>query len=381
MTLFKYFLIILLRSYKVVLAYIVVFIVIGFLSMMSLNPVDSVYEEKKVNFALIDEDESVLSQKLTEYLEARNTRIEISEKEASDKKDLEERVFLGYYDVVIIIPKGYAENPELHKLEMIKNSLLTGYYKIKQDIMGYMFLHSASTNASGDVDHSLLQAALEQNVSVDFRENSSGNISIELWFSRFMNSTSYVAIAIIVFVIGTVMADFNQRKIALRNSCAGKSLQIFQSQLILGQILFGFLLSFLLLIPAVLMAGSQVLQTNLGLYWLNLMVLILAILSFTFMMNNVLNNKHALSAIATIFSLGSSFLCGVFIPLEFLSETTQTMGRFFPSYYFVIANESICLGTSLWLRNMGVQLLFAAAFLMVGYYIAKTKHTQKELGI
>lgn len=376
MTLFKYFLVNLMRSYKIVFTYVVIFIFIGYLTMSSMNPMESAYEEKKVSFALIDEDETELSRNLTKYLESRNTR-----KDILDKKDVEEKVFLGFYDVVIVIPKGYSEYPELHKLDIVKNALLPGYYKIKQDIMGYMFMLDGSKDSKGEVDYKLLDSSLDQSISVDFRVDSSSNIGIDQWFSRFMNSASYISIAIIVLVIGTVMADFNNRKIALRNACAGKSLSLFQSQLILGQVLFGFILSILILIPAVIMTGKEALNPKLGLYWLNLMVLILAILSFTFMLNNVLNNKHALSAVANIFSLGSSFLCGAFIPLEFLSGTTKALGSFLPSYYFVTGNESIFLGTDLWMRNMGVQLLFALAFLMVGFYIAKTRQSQKELGI
>lgn len=376
MTLFKYFLVLLMRYHKTILTYIVIFLLIGYMTISSINPGESVYEEKKVNFALIDKDESELSKRLTAYLEERNTR-----KDISLEDNIEEKVFLGYYDVVIVIPEGFSEYPELHKLDVVKNALSAGYYKVTQEISTYMIMLEGSKKAGGEVDYELLRSALDQSVSVDYKVDSSADIGIEEWFSRFLNSASYITIAIIVLVMGTVMSDYNQKKIALRNACAGKSLQLFQSQLILGQVLFGFILSILILLPAIVMTGSRAFTPKLFLYWLNLMALILAILSFTFMLNNVMNNKHALSAIANIFSLGSSFLCGAFIPMEFLSGTTIAIGRFLPSYYFVMANESIYLGTKLWIRDMGVLLLFAAAFLIVGYYIAKTKRSQKELSL
>lgn len=377
MTLFKYFLTLLLRSYKVVLMYLVIFMTIGFLMVQTNSSGSGVYQEKKVNFVLVDQDETEVSRHLTQYLEGLNSRQETP----STKEEIEEQLYLSVYEVVIIIPKGFSDNPEQNQIEINKNTLSEGYYKIAQDITGYIYMMQGSKNEKGDVNFTLLEDSLKQEIKVELTKQNSNNNGMQMWFFRFMNYTSYISIASIILVIGTVMSDFNNRKIALRNSCAGKSLQIFQSQMILGQLIYGFILSLFMIVPAILYLKGDYDNINLGLYWMNMMVLIFSVLCFTFMLNNVLDNKHALSGIANIYSLASSFLCGIFIPREFLGGISQQIGKFMPSYYFVSANESIYLQNEEWMNNMGIQILFSVAFLLIGFYVAKSKQSQRELKI
>ena len=102
-------------------------------------------------------------------------------------------------------------------------------------------------------------------------------------------------------------------------------------------------------------------------------------LCLAFCLNMVVQSKPALSAIANIFSLGSAFVSGAFIPQEFLGGIALKLAHFLPAYYFINANDDIYTGSGDWLSDMGMQLLFAAAFSLVGYYLAKVHQREKAL--
>jgi len=48
-----------------------------------------------------------------------------------------------------------------------------------------------------------------------------------------------------------------------------------------------------------------------------------------------------MSAAANVFSLGSCFISGVFVPQDLMSNTVLKIASFTPNYWFVKANNSI----------------------------------------
>ena len=45
--------------------------------------------------------------------------------------------------------------------------------------------------------------------------------------------------------------------------------------------------------------------------------------------------------ITQVLSIGMSFLCGIFIPMEVLSDKVLSVARFLPAYWYVKANNMI----------------------------------------
>jgi ABC-2 type transport system permease protein len=60
-----------------------------------------------------------------------------------------------------------------------------------------------------------------------------------------------------------------------------------------------------------------------------------------FLMGNLINNKEALNSIVNIIALGSSFLCGAFVPIQFLPDAVLKVAHILPSYWFIRNNEFI----------------------------------------
>ena len=55
--------------------------------------------------------------------------------------------------------------------------------------------------------------------------------------------------------------------------------------------------------------------------------------------NRKIKDKNALGGVVNVFAVGTSLLCGSFVPVEFLPDIVLTIGHIFPSYYYINSNN------------------------------------------
>lgn len=87
--------------------------------------------------------------------------------------------------------------------------------------------------------------------------------------------------------------------------------------------------------------------------------------------------------ISNVIALGMSFLCGVFVPLEYLGEGLIKAAHFLPAYWYITSANFIDTyvpGSSLnelWV-GLGIQLLFGAALISIGLAYSRMKLSAGE---
>lgn len=77
---------------------------------------------------------------------------------------------------------------------------------------------------------------------------------------------------------------------------------------------------------------------------------------------------------------GSSFLCGAFVPVEWLPDAILKIAHILPSYWYIKTNEAIKTLEDISVEtlkpiliNMGVLLLFSLFFIVITNIITKKK--------
>ena len=99
-----------------------------------------------------------------------------------------------------------------------------------------------------------------------------------------------------------------------------------------------------------------------GLYYiLNSFIFTICILTLSLLISTLVINKNALSGIVNVLSLGPSFLCGAFVPIELLPDSVLTFAHIFPSYYFIQNNELLensLFEMDIFKQNILIMLLF-----------------------
>ena len=74
---------------------------------------------------------------------------------------------------------------------------------------------------------------------------------------------------------------------------------------------------------------------------LNSGVFTICVTALAFLLANLVNNRGAMNGIVNVVALGSSFLCGAFVPLEWLPDAVRNFAHVLPSYWYIDANEKI----------------------------------------
>jgi len=75
-----------------------------------------------------------------------------------------------------------------------------------------------------------------------------------------------------------------------------------------------------------------------------------------------------MSAVANVFTLGSSFTGGVFVPQELLGANVLTIASFTPTYWYVKANNEIANTVSFNADNL--QSIFTSMVLVLAFGVA-----------
>ena len=90
-----------------------------------------------------------------------------------------------------------------------------------------------------------------------------------------------------------------------------------------------------------LIAGYRSFYTggHILLYLANSLLILAVAASIAFLVGHLIRGDNAINGITNILSLGMSFLCGVFVPLEFLSDGVKKVSQFLPVYWYETTND------------------------------------------
>lgn len=102
--------------------------------------------------------------------------------------------------------------------------------------------------------------------------------------------------------------------------------------------------------------------------------------TIAFFIGNLVSNKGAINGIVNVIALGSSFLCGAFVPMEWLPDSVLKIAHCIPTYYYISTNEALKTLEEFnfetlkpLIINMSVMLGFAIGFIILTNIFSKRK--------
>jgi len=123
-------------------------------------------------------------------------------------------------------------------------------------------------------------------------------------------------------------------------------------------------------ICALFLHGKELFSANGALWFLNLFIFSIVCLSISFLIGSLLKRKNSLSAVANTVGLGTSFLCGAFVPQNMLGEGVLSVARFIPTYWFVRGNNLIAELKTFNSETLGPVLI--TFVIQIGFFMAIT---------
>lgn len=374
MTVYKYFIKSALKHKWIIIAYTAIFFMLSVINTPSSTgegePKQFTFKERELTLAVVDMSNSELSESLIDYLDSNNT---IS-REETDREKLKELLFLQVIDAAIIIPEDFEESviEKRESIELIRDERRTASIHASNEINKFLSFANASYS-EGNFDLEKVETILKEEIKVEVLGDYKSNYGINEWLKSYFNFTGYIIIAIYVIVIGLVMLDFNDKDIQDRMKVSSKKFLKLNSEIYLGQITLAVLITSMFILGAVVLKGGAIYKGQFSKYIVNISIFSFSILGFTFLINNLTRNRFVINAIGTVVSLGTSLISGIMVSQDFLGENVLKIARFFPTYYFVRANERDINSFGDIRYELMMQALFGISFFLMGLYFSKIK--------
>lgn len=319
-----------------------------------------------------------LTKNLISYLE-KNTNVK-------DVKNTEEArndaLFYREVNYIIYIPKDYQKDVLSGKTPEIDIKTVGDYNSSLAEMLLTRYLKIQSIYAKNISTEQELITAINKNLSKTSEVTITSKVDTTKTsrVSRYFNFASYSAMFIIIFVICMVLSSFNTKTIKKRTIISSMNYKTHNKYLLRASFIYSIIVWLLFMLLGTILFSNTILSLRGLVYALNLFIFIFTSLTLALLLSTLIDNKDAVNGIVNVISLGSAFLCGAFIPTEWLPETVIKISRIFPTYWYVNSNDLLASLQTINMTslnqviiNMIVMLVFALIFIIINNLVSKKK--------
>ena len=384
MTVFKTFLKVLNRYKGMVILYTVMLIVFGGLNMKSNNQTTD-FIATKPSVLIINNDENVgLTKGLIDYI-SENSDVKNIE---NNDDSINDALFYREVNYIIYIPENFrrdilsGKNPEI----LVKS---TGDYQAnlaemmveKYVKLANVYIKGLYENESVEKENEIIEKiknVLNQNTEIQITTQLDTTNLAKL--SRYYSFANYTLLAGVIFVICTILSSFRNEMVNKRTIISSTNYKKHNLQLMLANSLFAICLWGLYIIVSFILFGNAMCSLHGLLYGINSFVFVLCTVSIAFLISSLVKSKGAINGIVNVVALGSSFLCGSFVPTQWLPDYVIKIAHILPSYWFIHNNELIQNievvnfdSLKIVFINMGIVLLFTIGYVVCSNFVVRRK--------
>lgn len=334
MTVFKSFFKIMRKNIGVIILYTVLLVLFGGLQFTT-GDNQIGFTASKPDISIINNDNSKLADNLVAYLDKHANLIEM------DEDKLDDALFYRQVNYIIYIYSGYGEDVLNGKFREFKIKSTGDYMSSLADMMvnRYLTIQSSYDNLNEDELIDKVNSVLDKEVNIEVKTKL--NTSLLSKISSYYNFASYTIMAIIILVISLILASYNSINIKKRITVSSTNYIKYNNSLLKASAIYSLIAWLFYNILGLIICGSELISIRGLLFMINSFIYTIICLLISFIISNLLTNKDAISGIVNVLAVGSSFLCGVFVPAEWLSSGVLKVAHIFPTYYYVNANNVI----------------------------------------
>lgn len=326
------------------------------------------FEAKKPDIVVFNHDDELgVTKSFVKYLE-KNANIKTGYK---DDDRLKDALFYEQVIVAIDIPEGFHQEMALGHNPELKIRSSSGYAAELAKTIVRRYLTTVNAYASANLSEvelvSRVEKALEGETAVEVSSKvDTGKYSKS---TSYFNYANYSILACVITVICLIMSSFNRRVIRQRNLVSAIEIKKMNAELLRNCCIYSVAVWLIYVVIGVALNGAEVMFSVHGLlYAANSLIFSALATTIAFLLSNLVSNQGAINGIMNVVALGSSFLCGAFVPAEYLPAGVLGFAHILPSYYYIDANNRLMS-----LESFDFASLWPIIFnmlIMVGYIIA-----------
>ena len=378
MTVFKTFLQILKKNKGLIILYTTILLVFGSFNMQA-NQSTVVFEASKPDVFIVNEDEEKgVTKGFVDYIKENSKIAEIK----NTKEAIDDALFYEDVSLVVYIPQNYnndfmnGNNPQI----TIKKA--DTYYSSFAEMLLQRYIKVATIYRDTIKNEDELVAKVNETVSQDIETEITTKLDTTglSKAAHYFDFASYSFLACLIYIICIVLSTFNEEKVRRRTTISSFNYKKHNRILMLGNSLYAIFLWALYAIMSFVLIGEPMKSVNGALFIANSFVFVICATSLSFFLGSLIKNKNAISGVVNVVALGSAFLCGAFVPPQWLPDFVKTIGHIFPAYYFIDANQTIANLEEINFDtlqpvfvNAGIVLAFTAVFMILTNLVTKKR--------
>lgn len=337
------------------------------------------YVATKPDIYIINYDEEVgITKDLIDYL-SKNTNIKDLD---SDDESINDALFYRDVSYIIYIPKNFrndflnGKNPQINiKTTKDYNSVLA-----KNLLDNYIKTASIYLN-NIDREEDLIKK-VNQTINTHAQVEITSKLDTDTLsqVTLYFNFLNYCILAGCVYVICLLLSSFREKNVHKRMIISSTNYKKINRKLLISMGVISFILWILYIFLAIILLGSVVISVHGVIYLINSFIFMICALTLAFLIGNIVNSKTAINGIINVVALGSSFLCGAFVPMEWLPNSVLTLAHILPSYWYIKTNELLKTMEILNFKtmkpiiiNMLVILGFSLVFIIITNIVSNRK--------
>lgn len=339
MTVFKTFLKILNKNKFIIILYTVFLIGFGGFNMQtSDNSTNFVASKPDIMIVNYDEEKGI-TKDLIKYITDNSNIIELNNNEEA----INDGLFYRDVNYVIYIPENYSKdfmdgkNPEINikstgdYQSSFSEMLLSRYIKVAN-------IYQKSIKNEDELISKINETLSKQSEVEITSELDTDSLAKATFYYNF---ASYSILACLVYVICLILSSFKDIKIQKRTIISSTDYRKLNRQLLLSNSLFSVILWGVYVALSFVLIGNIMLSNQGIIYLINSFIFTICATTIALFIGNLVSNKNAINGIVNVIALGSSFLCGAFVPMEWLPDGVLKIAHILPSYYYISSNEAL----------------------------------------
>lgn len=342
-------------------------------------------ENEKANFSKVslqigvdNQDKGELGAALVEYISRNNEIKDVP----SDHKKLLDAMYYQEVEYVLVIPEDFTEKFLKGERDgALQGTVVPGSnanYLTETEINKFLGTLGMYVDGGFAPEEAVEQTLsdMEEESKVEFLDASDAQEKPAAYY--YFQYLPYIFLCILLISLGEILMAFNKKDMEARNKCSSMTFTQRNMQMILGSIGLALVEYFVFVVVAFIMYPDFMWSIRGVLSALNALVYLLVSLSIAFFAGRLAKNEGELNMMANVIGLGFSFLGGIFVPLEIMSEGVRNVAKFIPAYWYVQSNDMIYKMESLTgageiFRNCLVILAFAIAVLAAALVVNRMK--------
>lgn len=378
MTVFRTILKILNKLKGMLILYTVMLISITILNQTSSNNITN-FEESKPDILIINKDtENKITAGFVDYISKHS---EIKNIDTNSEEKINDAIFYRDVNFVIYIPENFGKDLLNDKNPTLEYKSSGDEYASYSQMMVEKYIKMVNIYKDYYDENELIN---EVNKVVE--EETVVNLKTVLDTSklssmtRYFNFLNYAFLAGCVYCISMILSSLKEDNVRKRTIISSFNYKKYNRIVLLSNAIVILFMWVLYMVLSLILFKDQMLNSNGVAYIINSFIFAICSLTIGFLIGNITQNKNAIGGIVNVIAIGTSFLCGCFVPFEYMPEYVLKIAHILPTYYFVSNNEMIRtievfnFETMKPLFTNGIIVIaFSLLFIFLTNYISKKK--------